>query len=112
MIFKARFIIGRCSAKDLLKKESVYFHSINPGFDAKVAEKILNGISIDNVRVTSFSNNFSLFQLEKTTTIFTKMLVIHGFHSGNNFWKKKIVWKTCKFKPFCCLMKNVLLRRE
>ena len=30
--------------KDLLKYESTYFHSINPGIDAEVAEKILNVI--------------------------------------------------------------------
>ena len=43
-IFTARFIIGRWSAKDLLKSESAYFHSINPGFDAENAEKFLNVI--------------------------------------------------------------------
>ena len=26
------------------EKESAYFHSINPGFDAEVAEKFLNGV--------------------------------------------------------------------
>ena len=40
-IFKAKFKIGRQSAKDLLKQESPVFHSINLGFDAEVAEKLL-----------------------------------------------------------------------
>ena len=32
------------SAKDRLNQETAHFHSINPGFDAEVAEKFLNGI--------------------------------------------------------------------
>ena len=28
----------------LIKKVSTYFHSINPGFDAEIAGKFLNGI--------------------------------------------------------------------
>ena len=43
-IFTARFMIGCWSAKGLLKQGSAYFHSINPGFDVEVDEKILNGI--------------------------------------------------------------------
>ena len=35
VIFAGRFII---------KKVSTYFHSINPGFDAEIAGKFLNGI--------------------------------------------------------------------
>ena len=39
-----KFIIKCRSAKDLLKQESAIYHSINLGFDAKVAEQFLNGI--------------------------------------------------------------------
>ena len=44
MIFTARFLIGRWSAKDLLQWESAIYHSIKLGFEGPVAKKFLNGI--------------------------------------------------------------------
>ena len=43
-IFTDKFIIGLWFAKDLLKQDSAYNYSINPGFDAENAEKFLNGV--------------------------------------------------------------------
>ena len=43
-IFTAIFLIGCCSAKDLLHWESVIYHSIKLGFKGQVAKKFLNGI--------------------------------------------------------------------
>ena len=42
--FKPLFQIARWFRKDLLKKESDIYHSKKLQFDAKVAEKFLNGI--------------------------------------------------------------------
>ena len=40
----AKFIKGRRSAKDFLKKETYIYHSINLGFDVVVASRFLNDI--------------------------------------------------------------------
>ena len=44
MIFTARFLIGRWSAKDLLQWESAIYHWIKLEFEGQVAKKFLNGI--------------------------------------------------------------------
>ena len=44
VIFTARFLIGRWSAKDLLQWKSAIYHSIKLGFEGPVAKKFLNGI--------------------------------------------------------------------
>ena len=53
---------SRSSTKDLLKLESAYFHSIDPGIDAEVDEKFLNGVYLvwsTNVKdITISLNNF------------------------------------------------------
>ena len=52
------------------------------------------------------SNNFSLFQLEKTQFLQKKcLLTIYGFHSENIFWEKDI--KKLQFRTILLPYKKV-----